>query len=186
MKSTEKDSKEWSYKEWYANNSKDLSDRRRKRYEEDEEYRKKILEQNKAYRDKKAKEEAGKPRPMIRIPKRRKPLSCLIPISGVQVPKHLVHIGAFARAIQRSVPTIHQWERTGILPKTPFFVVGKNKQERLYTIEMIAVVTDAMNRRNGAVSSSDSSFASDILQGWKKAGIDVDAQFSVTTKVANG
>jgi len=176
----------WTYKAWYTAHAADLAERRRKKYEEDPEYKRKVLEQNRLYRERKAKEESARPKPMIRIPKRRKPVVCMVPINGVLAPRQLVHIGEFARTIQRSVSTIHQWERAGVLPKTPFFVSGKGKQERLYTAEMIGVVKKVLELRNGTASVADSTFPRDIIQGWRGAGIDADVPHSVVPMVANG
>lgn len=183
MENEQKEKKAWTYKDWYSAHAKELSERRRARYESDPEYKKKILEQNRLYREKKAREDSARPKPMIRVPKRRKPVIGIVPINGKQTPVQLVHIGAFARAIQRSVPTIHQWERNGLLPRTPFFVDSKNKQERLYTSDMIGVVKKAVESRNGTVSVSDGSFHVEIVSGWSSAGIDIENSFAVTKMV---
>jgi hypothetical protein len=164
----------WTYKAWYEKNKEKLSEKRRKRYEEDKKYREKVLAQNKAYRDKKAAEEGERPKPKVRIPKHRRPVSLPIKINGEIVVTQLVHIGAFARAIRRSVPTIHQWERSGLLPKTPYYLKGKNKQERLYTSEMIRVVIGVLSERGTTVSSSDPTFRQEIIDGWKEVGVHLE------------
>ena len=85
----------------------------------------------------------------------------------------MVHVGAFARAIGRSVPTIHQWERVGLLPRTPFSLEGKNKQERLYTAEMIGVVRTVLSTRGATISASDLRFRQEIEDGWNSIGVSV-------------
>lgn len=179
----------WSYKEWYKEHSSELAEKRRQRYKSDPDYKQKVLDQNRAYREKKSQEAARIPKPRVRIPRHRKPVALSVPINGVETLKQLVHVGYFARAIGRSVPTIHQWERSGILPRTPFMLTGRNKQERLYTAEMIAVVRSALEKRNGTISSSDQSFHEDIVRGWKDIGVDPDIAMEIGEndgKVASG
>jgi hypothetical protein len=189
MKNGKDDQTTWSYKDWYAKHAAELAEKRRQRYENDPEYKQKVLEQNRAYREKKSAEAKKIPKPRVRIPRHRKPVAINVPINGVLTLKQLVHVGYFARAISRSVPTVHQWERSGVLPRTPFTLVGRNKQERLYTSEMIAVVRSAMEARSGTISISDRTFHEEIVNGWKGIGVDIDATLEIGEndgKVANG
>ena len=55
-KKKESKKSEWTYKDWYDKNKEKLSEKRRKRYDEDKKYREKVLAQNKAYRDRKIEE----------------------------------------------------------------------------------------------------------------------------------
>jgi len=164
---------EWTYRAWYEKNKEALSQRRKERYHKDKEYREKVLEQNKDYRAKKAKERPQQPKTKVRTPKHRKPVPMRVKIGGKTQEVNMVHVGAFARAIGRSVPTIHQWERVGLLPKTPFLLIGKDKQERLYTAEMIGVVREALSTRGATVSASDSAFRTEIEDGWRDLGISI-------------
>lgn len=162
---------EWTYRGWYEKNKEALSKRRKERYHGDKQYRKKVLEQNKDYRAKKSKEKPASSKVKIRTPKHRKPVAMKVEIYGKMQEINMVHVGAFARAIGRSVPTIHQWERVGLLPKTPFLLEGKNKQERLYTADMIGVVRTVLSTRGATVSASDSTFHQEISDGWVSLGI---------------
>lgn len=180
MKKSIEQPKQWNYKDWYDQHSDELSEKRRSRYKADPDYRQRVLEQNRAYRQKKAAEQAERPRPRIRIPKHRKPVVFTVAIGGKQVPMEFVHIGTFARMIQRSVPTIHQWERLGLLPRTPFSLQGKAKQERLYTASMIQTVRLALDKRNGTVSSTDKSFFTEVSGGWRASGVDLDTPVAVS------
>jgi hypothetical protein len=56
------------------------------------------------------------------------------------------------------------------LPKTPYLLKGKNKQERLYTSEMIRVVISVLKTRGSTISSSDPTFYDEIVAGWEDAG----------------
>lgn len=167
---------EWTYKDWYEKNKEAVAARRRARYHEDKKYREKVLRQNKEYRDKKARDRPQITKTKVRIPKHRKPVSASIKVRGKFVVAQLVHVGAFARSIGRSVATIHQWERLGLLPRTPYNLKGKTKSERLYTADMILVVKKVLETRGASVSSSDPTFCKEILTGWKRAGTVVEEQ----------
>lgn len=164
---------EWTYRGWYEKNKAALSQRRKDRYHKDQEYRGKVLEQNKDYRAKKSQEKPAQPKVKVRTPKHRKPVSLKVKIGGQMQEVNMVHVGAFARAIGRSVPTIHQWERVGLLPRTPFMLEGKNKQERLYTAEMIGVVRTVLSTRGATISASDSRFRQEITEGWNSVGVSI-------------
>lgn len=168
------DESKWTYKDWYERNKKRLAERRKSKYHSDKKYRQKVLEQNREYRAKKTKERQAKPKPKVRIPKHRKPVDMPVQVNGHAVNVQMVHIGAFARAIGRSVPTIHQWERVGLLPRTPYLLKSTSKQERLYTEKMILVVRKVLSTRGPTVSSSDPTFRQEITDGWAAAGIAVE------------
>jgi len=167
----DEDGTKWTYKEWYDRNRARIAERRKEKYHSDKKYRAKVLRQNREYRAGKAKERVSKPKPKVRIPKKRKPVEMVVEIDGVSETVHLVHIGTFARIVGRSVPTIHQWERVRLLPRTPFLLGGENKQERLYTESMIEVVKVALSTRGPTISSADRAFRQEILDGWEAAGI---------------
>ena len=102
-------------------------------------------------------------------------MTALVLLDGVPTPKTLVYISAFSRGIGKSIPTVHQWERSGILPRTPLHMNGNAKKERLFTKEMIDVVKIEIAKRNGRVASSDSTFRDDVTAGWLKAGVSLKA-----------
>jgi len=162
---------EWSYSDWYEKNKEVLAEKRRLKYHSDKEHRQKLLDQNRDYRQRIISERPPPPKTKVRIPKRRRPVSLKVKIKGKNVLTQLVHVGAFARAIGRSVPTIHQWERVGLLPRTPYELSHKKKpDERLYTAAMVGVVKDVLSRRGPMIYSKDPTFRKEILDGWRKAG----------------
>lgn len=172
----EGDETKWTYKDWYKRNKDRLAERRKVKYHSDKKHRKKVLEQNREWRAGKAKELSEKPKPKVRIPKRRKPIEMDVQIYGKSAKVNLVHIGTFASAIGRSVPTIHQWERLGMLPRTPYLLRSRSKQERLYTEDMILVVRDVLSTRGPTISSADSTFREEIIEGWEAAGVVVEEE----------
>ena len=64
-------------------------------------------------------------------------------------PIDLYSIGCFARAIDRSIPTIRKWERGGKIPKAPFVFAGNpgprgnSVSRRYYSEQSIIAVLDA-------------------------------------------
>jgi len=167
----EDDETKWSYKEWYGRNKARIAARRKARYHSDKKHRQKVLDQNREYRASKAKERISDPKPKVKLPKSRKPVEMVVDVGGVSETISLVHIGTFARTVNRSVPTLHQWERVGLLPRTPYLLGTDNKQERLYTEEMIDVVQEALSTRGPSISSLDHAFRKEIADGWEAIGI---------------
>jgi hypothetical protein len=163
--------KPWSYKDWYAANKEELSKKRKEKYDNDSEHREKVLEQNRVYRANKAKEES-KVTDSMNVPGIKKPITMQVLLHGALVVKKLVHIGTLAAMIQRSVATIRQWERSGVLPKTPF-ISGENKQERLYTEEMARVVKEAIGPNRRKISIKNKDFTEQVVKGWEKLGVQI-------------
>ena len=162
------------YKAWYEANKERIAARRKERYESDSDHREKIRNRNREQRERKREEVAKNPKPKVRMPRNRKPITLLIMTDGVSAPKKLFHIGTFVRMIGKSTPTIKQWERAGLLPRTPLYKRGSNKKERLFTSEMIDVVKMEILKRSGMIRISDHTFHDDIVAGWLKAGISID------------
>lgn len=167
----------WTYKQWYERNKEKLAERRKARYHSDKKYKAKVLKQNKDYREKKAKErdtEKPKIKPKLRSPKQRQPIEREVQVNGHRERVVLFHIGELARALGRSVGSIHQWERIGLLPRTPYLSKSKKKKERLYTEGMIDVIKDVLKTRGKTVSSSDPLFRQEVVEGWTKLGVNVE------------
>ncbi len=169
----EDNKKPWNWKNWYAENKEDLAKKRNGRYQSDPDYRTKVLAQNKAYREKKAAENASLPRPTTRLPKIRKPVLMTVEINGSPKEMQLMHIGTFARSIERSVAEIGHWERSNLLPKTPFVHTAKTKRERLYTAEMIQAAKTVLRHVGGDAWSG--AFYEEVSRAWKSLGVKVDS-----------
>lgn len=182
---TENDEKKiWDYKDWYAKNADELSEKRKSKYQDDPSYREKVLAQNRQYREKKAaiaaadrmarrnarasglpiEETSQRPR------KNSQPVVMQVELNGEMVARPLVHVGEFARMIDRSVATIHTWEKSGLIPKTPF-VIGNRKQERMYMPEMAEAINAAIDARGSKVFAGDAGFYQEVVRGWAQVGV---------------
>jgi hypothetical protein len=158
------DSEAWSFRLWYQKNKDKLSKSRKNRYKNDREYREKVIARNKQYRKKNSSQSSGSDRP-----RKTKLIEMTVNQTDVRLPAF--HISNLAAKVNRSVPTLYGWERNGILPRTPFVTGNADKQERLYTSEMMDIVVDQFNERNGRVSVKDRSFYNAILVKWSAIGV---------------
>jgi len=129
----------FDFKDWYEDNKERWNGARRSRYENDPEYRARVLEQNRASRDKRrevdeeeleAEEAASK----------TDPSEAWMEFMDEDGQVWLT-IGAFARALGKSVKTLRLWEVKGWIPqaeqRTP-------KGERLYTPEQILAIREKL------------------------------------------
>ena len=164
---------EFSYKEWYEENKEILANRRREKYHTDKKYRAKVKAWNKSYAARQRTEKKEKPKSKVRVPKHRRPIVLEVIVYGESAEVKLVHVGAFARAIGRSVQTVHEWEKRELLPRTPYLLIGDTKRERLYTADMVLVVKGVLAKRGLKISTSDPTFRQEIVDGWKMAGTEV-------------
>jgi DNA-binding transcriptional MerR regulator len=123
----------------------DHNARRRDKYKEDPEYRARVRGWNAAgrQRTKEAVLEAVKVRPVSGSWK-----TVEIEIDGVLT--KVFTVGALAKAIGKGVSTIRMWERNGVLPQTPY---RSPRGDRLYTLEMVEQVREAM-RRSGKLKQA--------------------------------
>jgi len=175
---------DWSYKRWYEENRDAVAERRRAKYHSDPEYKDRVLERNREYR-RRIKEQNGFSVKEWRDDRKvdapddespvakpgRAPVVMDVPIFGRLVESELVYVGDLARGIGRSVQCVYQWERHGVLPKTPFSSQGGY---RLYARSMVDAVKAVLEERNSYVSLSDKSIYSDIADRWRSAGVNID------------
>ena len=133
---------DWEFKGWYKKHGKQLNDSRRERYKTDPEYRKQVLEANRASRSKR-REETVKERSAqhfaikTKVSRQYKEVDRVIDGKDVK----LMTIGALAKALDRSKLGVRLLEKNGVIPKAPF----RNEQgERLYPPEMIEEIKKLM------------------------------------------
>lgn len=151
------------YKKYYKENRDDINAKRKARYHEDDEYRERVLSASQRYREANRMDS-----PRIKIPRYAQPLVKLKP-SGERV--KLFSVGAFARALKRSVQSISHWEAKGILPPTPY---RDSRGHRYYTYGMIAVVREVIGDRSRVLQSYG--FLDKIQARWEELGVPMDAE----------
>lgn len=149
------------YQDWYAKNRESLLARRREKYAKDRKHAEKCRKRARKYRaeirngDRKAPEDGGA----------RGPISVIVKGDLVEA----WTIPWLADGIERSVQTINYWTKHGLFPDTPIKTPGGN---RLYTEDMIAVVKEVLDQRDGGlVSRNDPDFHRQIKSRWKKLGV---------------
>lgn len=123
---------------WYAEHGKVLNEERAKRYASDPEYKKKVLAQNRAARQKKRAEtlerrKAAGTAERVEKAWKTRPLTLTLD-QGQEVTVQGFTIGAVAKLLEVSVQAIRLWERKGHLPGTPFRYQGR---DRLYPYDLI-------------------------------------------------
>lgn len=149
------------YDEWYQENRKSLSERRKEKYEQDPEYREKILKRSAEYR------ERQRDVTQVRIPRHQKPR--IFNYDGVDIP--LYSIGAFAGYINRSVQSINHWEKGGLLPRTPYRVGERGF--RYYSAEMMEVVRRIVGNKR-RLFPVDKEMGDAIWNAWEELGVPMD------------
>jgi len=86
----------------------------------------------------------------------------------------LFRVGVLAKAVGRSVATVEQMERRGLIPETPLRIPPNR---RVYTSEMIEAVSEAFDRRYGSFRGADVKEVHDGIQSaWKNQNV-VGAKF---------
>jgi len=129
----------FDFDKWYADNRERWNSARRNRYQNDPEYRKRVLEQNRASREKR-REEDGIDARACEEARKADPGEAWMEYEDAEGQIWLT-IGALARALGKSVKTLRLWERKGWIPeasqRTP-------KGERLYTPEEILTTRERL------------------------------------------
>lgn len=116
-----------AYAKWYKNNKEDFNAARRKRYKEDESYRKTTLEQSKKFKTKK---------------------HDVVHIEG----RDYYRIGYALEVLKTTSSKLQKWEKEGILPE-PF---KDKKGYRHYTQKQIGLLVDQFKAyREGEQSDFD-------------------------------
>lgn len=137
----------WEFKSWYKKHGESLNDKRRKRYEEDEEYRDRVLKQNRESRRRKQKELdkekiEERQNKKVRTSKVWREVEHDIDESNQSV--KLVTVGALAKVLNRSKVGIRVLEKQGVIPPTPY---RSKKGERLYTPEQIIEIRALLEKQ---------------------------------------
>lgn len=156
-------------KSYYDEHADEIAERRKRKYEEDPEYRKERLEAARKYREKKQREREKKAtrRGKEYVRRRggpRKPVE--VEVNGEMELAYT--ISTLAKKSKRSLATIRSWRAKGIFPVTPFQTA---RGDTLYTMPMIKTLCSVL--RQYARMASDSAFRSTVESKWEDMGIPV-------------
>lgn len=160
----EADDRSEYYKRYYEDKKGDINARRKQRYDEDPDYRDRVLAASQKYREA---QRVDNPRPRIKIPKYAQPLVKTTPDGGEV---RLFSVGACARALKRSVQSISHWESKGVLPSTPY---RDGRGHRYYTYEMITAIRDVIGDRSRVLERYG--FLETIQERWEELGVPMGA-----------
>ena len=141
----------FDFKAWYEDNGDKLNKSRRDRYNTDPEYKKKVLAQNKASREKRRKAQAetkAAERKAQKFQARARPWKTVERLikdeKGKEQLVKVFTIGALARALGCSVQAVRLWERQGVIPPTP---IRSGKGDRLYTVEQMEMIQQLLKQQ---------------------------------------
>lgn len=149
-------------KRWYEAHRDEISAKRKDKYRNDPEHRMKLMRRSSEYRQ--GRREV--PRVMMRSFK-----SPIIAECGDGGEIVLYSSGVFSAVVRRSSQALSEWEREGIIPRTPYR--HGLKGFRFYTVAMMKAVMDeiAGKRRLFPVSPG---MKDRILAAWSNSGVPVD------------
>lgn len=138
----------FSYDDWYEENKTEFNKDRRSRYENDPEYRAKVLEWNRESRKRKREERLAERKAeaaaaKIKVTGSAYKASAVALPDGSKVAAY--SIGALASALKRSIQVLRLWEAEGVIPKTPH---QNAKGDRLYTFAQIKEIYETL-KANG-------------------------------------
>lgn len=157
-KAVEKSSKS-NFQAWYAKNKESLSEKRKKRYEEDKEYREKVkAAARKRWQEQRKARGGGEPRTRGGNSPR------VLPVGGQDV---LVYgVSEYAKRVDRDVQTISAWEERGIVPSpTVIDELGR----RWYSEPHMDMVADVSKRFRKAGGRRLADLKIKIWDAWHKA-----------------
>lgn len=142
------------FRQWYQSNGDQLNKSRKRRYQDDPEYREKVLEQNREARKRRRVEQLVERKKENAVRKTRVNRSwkthdvTIEDENGEEYTAKLFTIGAVAKMLNCSVQAIRLWERKGILPETPFRGAKRgSKGDRLYTADMIEMFREVLEQK---------------------------------------
>lgn len=154
------------FSKYYEENKAEINEKRRQRYEEDPEYKQRVLKSSREYRRRKRERDGGERK--VRAPRFAKPLVVKTGDGGTI---ELYSVGFVARLLRRNVQTINHWEKAGVLPPTPY---RDERGFRFYTIAMIGAIRDAVSHKR-RLFPVDDSIRKAIESAWREQGVPTKA-----------
>lgn len=114
----------WDYKDWYKENKKKLSKKRKRRYRDDRQYREECKKRARGYYNSNKKMMQPKDRFRIRSADN----------------KIYFTIGRVASMINRTIGRIREYHKSGMIPQPLYF---DRRGWRLYTMKQVTLMQDA-------------------------------------------
>jgi hypothetical protein len=127
-----------AYRQWYEANKERVAAQRKARYENDPEYRERILENRKKQRER---EKEARQRRAIQgnVLENRKLKTFKVNSDLGSCVSTFYSIGQLAKEIGVAVATLRKWERDGVLPLPIYRTDG---QHRLYTEDQVSIIKE--------------------------------------------
>lgn len=159
---------------WYyqKGGKEKVAKRRKEKYDTDPEYRAEVLGRGAEYR------EARRAENPLRKRRDRGPVVKRLPDGSDIV---LFSIGEFADYVDRGIQAVGNWERDGVIPKTPYRRGARGF--RYYTLPMMdAVLSEVGGRKR--LFPIDPEMGNRIRQKWIDSGVPVDCADGLDAAVA--
>jgi hypothetical protein len=153
------------FDKYYEEKKDDINRKRKDRYHNDPDYRKRVLKASRDYRDKKRREQG----PRVRMPRHQIPLVRRVQGGEIQ----LFSVGFFALRLGRSVQSLNHWEKTEPYPLLPVTPYRDERGFRYYTIEMMDVVKRVIGKKR-RLFPVDRKMFHQIKKGWAELGVPVN------------
>lgn len=158
------------YAKWYQENRERISRKRKDAYDDDPEYKRKVLAQSTSHREKHRKA------PRVKVPRHTVPR---IHKAGDGGKITLYSIGFFSIFVGRSVQSINDWEKRGHLPRTPYVGPPRAKGQgfRYYTESMMVVVKEVIGDKRRLFPVAPD-MSERISAAWAESGAPMDKSYS--------
>lgn len=127
-----------AYRQWYEQNKERVASQRKARYENDPEYRQRILDNRKKQRQRE-KEARQRREVQGNVLENRKLKTFKVNSDLGSCVSTFYSIGQLAKELGVAVPTLRKWERDGVLPLPIYRTEG---QHRLYTEDQVSIIKE--------------------------------------------
>ena len=128
------------HEKYYAENKSKLLAAKKKRYEEDPEYREAIKARA---RESKRRQTEQRRKERERNKDREKPLRFRVQVGDTEVEVRMFTAGQLAKRLGRKTQTIRVWERKGLIPEAIYRNASK---DRLYTELQVRLIVKAYDK----------------------------------------
>lgn len=140
-----KNTAEYNRKNYEKNREKILA-KKRKRYNQDQEYAERQRQRSRDLSAKKrrlAQEERGEDYVDGRKNRKSGPVWWKLKLDGEEIPVRMYGVGLLAQKIGRQTKTLQRWERSGVLPRAMF---RDTANRRMYTYDQVTALVGAFNK----------------------------------------